>query len=75
MTAGGGGGGARAGGRYCMLHFVFIWLGKFYFCQGKVRKFCTLMSVATMLLLHYGFWQMDTKYFNSFRQYLENYYV
>ena len=39
-----------------MLHFVFIWSGKFYFYQGKVREFCILMSVATMLMytVHVG---------------------
>lgn len=29
-------------------HFVFIWSGKLYFYQGKVRKFWKVMSVATM---------------------------
>ena len=33
-----------------VLHFVFIWSGKFYCHEGKVREFCTLMSVATMTI-------------------------
>ena len=39
-----------------MLHFVFtcIWSGKFYLNQGKVREFCILMSVATMLMYTVG---------------------
>ena len=47
VAGGGGGGWGWAGYCYC-LRFVFIWSGKSYFYQGKVREFCTLMSVATM---------------------------
>ena len=29
-------------GRYCILHFVLFWSGKFYFYQRKFRKVCKL---------------------------------
>lgn len=35
--------------RYCILHFVSIWSGKFYFYQGKFRKVCKLIFLATMI--------------------------
>ena len=32
----------KSRGRYCILHFVFIWSGKLYFYQRKFRKVCKL---------------------------------
>lgn len=29
-------------GRFCILHFVFIWSGKLYFYQRKLKKVCKL---------------------------------
>ena len=33
--------------------FKFIWSGKFYICQGKVREFQNPVAVATMLMIDY----------------------
>ena len=52
---GGGGGGGGSGGHYCMLHFVFIWSEKFYFYQGQLKEFCTLISVVTMYKFKFAY--------------------